>query len=248
MHLNYFSVRIPQGYEDERGYVHMKHNQIYHILLRNNRNLHAVAKVFIDGKEIGTHFMPKKTGITLERPMGDNGKFTFYRLDSSEGKEAELEKNSSLGLISVVFTPIQEQIKYQDITRIIYEYPVYIYKPVWLKRIWQWDDPIPNTLPIWYYENTINTASASNYNASCCSYVKQNCCNSESSCTYKAGGTGLSGNSNQEFYENDLENKDQVYLYEEQTTIHLRLINSEQSGKKIRKLRGISTCIPEPIL
>lgn len=251
MYLNYFSVRIPEGYEDEQGYVHMKHNQIYKIMLRNNRHLDALAKVFVDGKEIGLYFVKNKSNLTIERPLNDDGKFTFYSITSNESKELELEQNDKLGLITVIFTPIKEKTSCETIFKIleIYKQPI-IYQPIWYRQNIPYN--YNETLPIWYYNENINNLYHidNKIEFNCCTQTNNNqynqCAGNGFKRRVRAGGTGLSGKSTQEFYEHKID-ENTVYLYEEQTTIHLRLICSNQKGKKIRKLNGLSTLIPPAI-
>jgi hypothetical protein len=61
--------------------------------------------VTIDGKKIGGfRIMPGKT-LSLRRPKHDDGCFTFFALNSPEGKEAALNFGPPLGIIEAVFMP-----------------------------------------------------------------------------------------------------------------------------------------------
>lgn len=105
MQLNKFSIGIQNGVETSQGYVRMRHNSEYQIRLGNDDNVVADAIVKIDGIEIGVWRIPANRNITIERPANVDRKFTFYKLGSSEGDQAGLERNNDLGLISVDFIP-----------------------------------------------------------------------------------------------------------------------------------------------
>ena len=64
----------------------------------------ADADLFIDGEVLGNSAW-REARLLLEHPSEDNGKFTFYLLDSAEGREIELKASQSLGLIQVCFKP-----------------------------------------------------------------------------------------------------------------------------------------------
>lgn len=105
MYLNQFSLVVEKGQEVANGYVQMRHGTEYALRLRNDRNVEADAIVRIDGVEVGVWRIPANRNITIERPANVERKFTFYKLGSSEGSQAGLERNSDLGLISVDFIP-----------------------------------------------------------------------------------------------------------------------------------------------
>lgn len=107
MYLNGFSVRITGGSETTSGYVEMRHGQQYGIVLRNESGCPCDALVQVDGKHIGTFRIAERGGITLERPVGDCGKFTFYERGTAEAERAWLGGvcSEDLGLIAVTFRP-----------------------------------------------------------------------------------------------------------------------------------------------
>lgn len=108
MYLNRFSLVVNNGNEVDNGYVQMKHGSEYQLRLRNDHNVEADAIVRVDGVEVGVWRVPANRNITIERPANIERKFTFYKLGSSEGNQAGLERNSDLGLISVDFIPAKE--------------------------------------------------------------------------------------------------------------------------------------------
>lgn len=107
MYLNSFSVRIPEGKEIPGGYVVLRHNTKYKVVLRNSRSTRCDARVEIDGKHVGTWRLNAIEGITLERPAHDTGHFTFYESGSSAA--VQLEEHwivpANRGLVKVTFTP-----------------------------------------------------------------------------------------------------------------------------------------------
>jgi len=105
MYINGFSVRIPQGFE-QNGYILMKHETVYTIRLRNTREELCDAYVEIDGQYVGTWQIEPKSSLELEHPANDDGRFTFYTVSSKAGKQANLPtRDPNLGLIRVTFTP-----------------------------------------------------------------------------------------------------------------------------------------------
>jgi len=105
MLLNGFKVTIPQGTETNDGYVKMVHGVQYTINLGNRTDVDADAIVTVDGKPQGKFRVHRQGSITLERPIHDTGHFTCYKLDSPEGRDAQLNVGSDLGLITVEFKP-----------------------------------------------------------------------------------------------------------------------------------------------
>jgi len=107
MWLNDLSLRIPEGREVPGGYVEMKHNTQYTLVLHNHRNVRCDAKVEIDGKHQGDFRINANSTINLERPAHDTGRFTFYKLGSNEANQSKLNKVSrgKLGLVQVTFVP-----------------------------------------------------------------------------------------------------------------------------------------------
>jgi hypothetical protein len=109
MYLNGYSVRIPEKHEDSSGYVTMKHNTQYKVVLKNSNRLRCNAKLEIDGKHQGTWRINAHDSIAIERPAHDDGKFTFYRANSEQGNRIGLmSTDPNLGLIKVTFTSEKE--------------------------------------------------------------------------------------------------------------------------------------------
>jgi hypothetical protein len=105
MRLDNFLVKISEGKELNSGYVAMKHNTKYAVQLSNFSDLQCDAEVEIDGKVVGVWRVQSKDRIIIERPVHDTGCFTFYKIGTREAKKAELVSSGKLGLISVLFKP-----------------------------------------------------------------------------------------------------------------------------------------------
>lgn len=105
MFLNQFSVRVPEG-QESGGYVELCHDTQYTLMLRNNRDVRCDAKVEIDGKHVGTWRLLAGNSLRLERPAQDDGRFTFYKVGTSEAYKVGLQEDDpNLGLVRVTFTP-----------------------------------------------------------------------------------------------------------------------------------------------
>lgn len=106
MKLNDFEVIIPEGDETEVGHVCLKHGTQYSIKLRNHsERLLCNATVKIDGRSVGTWRVAQSEAITIERPVHDSGRFTFYQEGTAEAAKADIRQTEELGLISVLFRP-----------------------------------------------------------------------------------------------------------------------------------------------
>lgn len=109
LHRAPFSVFIPQGIHLPTGHVEMRHQAQYSISLTNDAREQCDAQVVIDGKHVGTWRIPPFATVEVERPVNDDGRFTFYRLNSSDGRRSELRNDEDLGLITVTFMPAVSQ-------------------------------------------------------------------------------------------------------------------------------------------
>ncbi len=105
MRVHDYDVVVPEGNENATGYVVLEHNTRYTIKLMNLSYSKVDAEVFIDGNRIGEWRLNGWANCVIERPVHDTGRFTFYRLDSSEAKKIGLKSSSELGLIKVIFKP-----------------------------------------------------------------------------------------------------------------------------------------------
>lgn len=104
-----FEVIIPEGKELADGYVGMRHNCQYSILIKNYRSVLCDAEVLIDGIHVGTWRVASRGEIRVDRPVHDTGLFTFFGVDSREAREAGIAPSESNGLISITFKPEKEQ-------------------------------------------------------------------------------------------------------------------------------------------
>jgi hypothetical protein len=105
MKLNQFSVTIAEGKEAADGYVYLKHCTQYTILLQNESNRRCDAEVYLDDRQVGIWRIDSHGSVRIERPVHDNGRFTFYEAHTPEAIQAGITENSSTGLIRVLFKP-----------------------------------------------------------------------------------------------------------------------------------------------
>lgn len=107
---NGFSVNIPEAHNVRKGgwtYHSLGHKQEYSIKMMNNRSTRCDAKVYIDGKDMGTWRINPMESITVERPVDAHRKFTFFKADSDIGRRVS-SSMSNKGVVKVVFKPARE--------------------------------------------------------------------------------------------------------------------------------------------
>ena len=222
MYLNDYSVQVIPGNEIPGGYVEMQDGQHYNIRLRNNNSVRCDACVEIDGIEVGTWRLGAHESRTYETP-GDNNveeRFTFFKLGTRDGRPAGLDgSNRDLGLIRVTFTPEKQM------------------EPMWSAQVTYRGEPVAKGLS---YD--IETYPPVTMNSSGLGGSANSVGNTRSVGTTRglsAGGTGLSGHSNQKFI--NVRRLD--YDYSRQTVINLRL--ACKNG--IKPLTSLSSPVPPRI-
>jgi hypothetical protein len=107
MRVGNFSLQIPEARERDSGHAEIPHGTVYAIRLGNHTGRQCDAEVVVDGKPVGGFRIDAFGSITLERPAHDTGRFTFYRAGTSEAAAAG-EANvatDSRGLVQVTFQP-----------------------------------------------------------------------------------------------------------------------------------------------
>lgn len=217
--LNNFSLRVAEGNETAGGYVELEHGKQYRLVLRNSRNTACDAKIEIDGKDVGTFRIYAYSSVTLERPAGDQSKFTFLKLGTDEAKQAQLnEHDPNLGLVRVTFTP------------------EFFVKPL----------PMPyvqTVQPSWTYTPSATWTANATYRSATIGdggdAVAMAAMPTENSFS-RSGGTGLTGHSNQDFTTVATLN----YDLSQQTTIFLRLVLKTGT---VKPLTSFSTQVPPRI-
>lgn len=230
MRLNGFSVRIVSGPDREHnGYVTLKHGATYKIVLRNDNPERCDAEVSIDGKSVGAWRIDGRSSVTLERPVSEAKKFTFFRAGTAESVQAGLGdvSDQNLGLIRVVFKP-EAKVK-----------PLQDGGPV----TWHHADEIYPTISVTYSDHAGGGNMRSGGGILRSMSLTSSAGIGEVSCyNAEAGGTGLTGYSGQTFYSTS-------YLPEYDTsritTIHVRLV-AEQERVNITPLRT-ETDVPPPV-
>jgi hypothetical protein len=213
MYLNRFSVRIGGGVEDHSGYVRIKHNTQYSINLRNDWRVPAQAVVRVDGKEVGIFKVEANSSLTLQRPVNDDGRFTFFRTDSREAEQSGVQtiNKEQRGLVQVEFTPAVEKREPQKI-----EYHYYWHH--------HYDD--------WYRYPKVTWGAS--YNSGTSTPANDHCVreNKDVSACYACnadmgeGMTGLSGQSNQRFVDVPAFDLD----HSKATVITLRLVEDKNGS------------------
>jgi hypothetical protein len=236
--LNGFSVKVPECLsETSENHVVMRHGQQYSLKLSNHHKEDKHGKpcdveVYIDDEFCGSYRIPSGESITLERPEHSNQRFTAYRIDSEEAKIAKIDHNKSMGLIRAVFRPGNKP-------SININWPreqILPNKP-WIPGVYSyavsdWDTlSTPMFSSISY--NSVSTSNAE-FSSDNRSYTSRN---------LVGGGTGLSGQSNQEFGEIDA-----LEYTSPATSIYLRLTFENESNQNIKPLKRVySTSIPKEV-
>ena len=104
-----FEVEIPEGERLKNGYVEMRHNTQYSLILINHPWVPCDAEVAIDGIHVGTWRIESRGVIHIERPVDDTGHFTFFQVGTAEADMAGITKHPENGLISVTFKPMKDR-------------------------------------------------------------------------------------------------------------------------------------------
>ena len=223
--LNGFSVSVPEAQEEtSENYIVLRHGQTFSLRLHNGHKengkcIPADAEIYVQGKYCGTFRVAAGQTVWLERPLNDAGKFTAYRNNTYEAKQAEIDPTSyDNGLIKVVWKPGREQL---DFVRDVYKHVVDYPRIEWAQPYLNWNYYDPSTTTTDYQTFTdYNTTSCSTSCHTCTTTVNNatRSCHSHSNDGLVGGGVGLSGHSNQSFNEvSPLDYTDQ------ETTIHIRI-------------------------
>lgn len=112
MRVSNFSLLVVGGREISSGHVLMQHGSQYTLRLGNHGHRRCDAVVSIDGKDIGTYRICRDRFIVLERSQTDNGRFTFFSVNSAEASDslAYMIPTDDRGLIQVRFRPEKHQL------------------------------------------------------------------------------------------------------------------------------------------
>jgi hypothetical protein len=210
-------TQVKQPHEDERGYVYLQHGDVYRICLRNHSDENNDVIVEVDGKEIGCWRLKAFQTAIIERSVDDLGQFTFYEIDSSEAQKIGLKAiaRTDLGLVKVTFIP---------------------------------EKPRHSGIPT---SDIFHPSAKSNGTINCSDWSKNSSSGSRGSGQsvnlnmHSAGGTGLSGRSEQRFGLAGAIDRD----YENQVIINLRLIS--KPSNEPRPLQAVnstvSNLVPPPV-
>jgi hypothetical protein len=206
-------TKVKQPYEDEHGYVYLQHGDVYRICFRNHSDKNNDVIIEVDGKEIGCWRLKAYQTATIEHPVDDSGKFTFYELGSSEAQKIGLNSISraDLGLVKVTFIP--EKPKHHRIPAID-TFPLGA-KGIGATKGGDWSESFSSGSHGGGQSVNLNTRSA--------------------------GGTGLSGKSEQQFGTAGAIDRD----YDRQTVINLRLV--AKPSNEPRPLRSVNLTVSNPV-
>lgn len=113
MKLHQYELAIPGWEETQEGYVILTHGQRYSLRISNQRSMRCDVEIAIDGNRIGTFRLDANSSATIERPVHDDGFFTFYELVTDEARKSGLISNDSTGLVTAIFKP-EAMVLYQE--------------------------------------------------------------------------------------------------------------------------------------
>jgi hypothetical protein len=240
--LNGFSIKVPECLsETSENYVVMRHGQQYSLKLSNHhkedgRGKPCDVEIYIDDEFCGSYRIDAGQNIILERPEHSNQRFTAYRIDSKEAREAQIENNASMGLIRAVFRPGNKKLSLNHtITIDPWPYVPKTPESPWVIRPGVYAYAVSDWNSMTYRGSFYDNVSTSEVSVSSNTDLGSLC----ASRNLIGGGTGLSGESNQKFNE-----VDSLDYNEQATTIYLRLA-FEKDELKIRPLKRVY--IPDPL-
>lgn len=216
---NGFSIRVPEAHEESGYAVLEKSGTQYKLALHNYGSQRCDVRIEIDGKHQGTWRLDVHQSAMLERPAHREEKFTFYAASDVENfAKAELDEidSSVLGLIKATFTP----------EKVVRPFSSLKVVGMGLPSLDVDEAPIAMGAVAGGYMSTTSPSNQVSYSAG--------------QRGLSAGGTGLSGHSNQHYgIAPEIE-----YNLAMQTVIHLRLALRTDEPKP---LTSYSTPIPPPV-
>ena len=202
--------------EDGQGYVYLQHKDIYEIALVNNSRENCDVVIEIDGKTIGEWRLAPYSKWRIEHGADDTGKFTFYEIGSSEARQTELTSVPNEKLGLITVTFIPELASHPGI-------------PV----IDSYSGAKGGAIEKGSFHESFSGSRGGGQSVDL------------SMKTRGAGGTGLSGRSNQVFGRAERIDRD----YDRQTVINLRLV--AKPNDEPRPLRAVSSTVsnlvPPPV-
>ena len=105
MKLGSYSLEIVGGTETAGGYVSLRHGQTYRVRMVNHGTTRCDAKLEIDGAEMGVFRIDPGKQISIERPSGTDGCFTFFEMATPEAHTAGIKSMPQTGLVRATFIP-----------------------------------------------------------------------------------------------------------------------------------------------
>lgn len=265
MKVQNYSVRILNGKnnpasETGEGYVPLNHSETYSILLRNFSNRDSLALVSVDGKKVACVKVPAKEKVVVDGPFDSDKKFTFYKSDSEEFEDSQLDKveNDNLGLVEVKFTDAGDtKVQQTVINGHTYYIPIYVHDWWWgpwcgppittINLVYRGYNQITPSVNGTFTTPTIGTAGGTG------GITYTNSVNTTVLCStsgLSSGGTGLSGMADHIPAETEklIPEFDKIFDHEVSTTIYLRLVAKDTSYKdKPEPMVGFSNKKPAPL-
>ena len=105
MKLHQYELTVLGAEETQEGYVLLGHGQRYSLRIANEESMRCDVELHIDGNHVGTFRLDGKSSAVIERPVEDNGYFTFYELATDEAKRSGLTRHEATGLVTAIFKP-----------------------------------------------------------------------------------------------------------------------------------------------
>ncbi len=219
MYNGAYSISIPEGREDQNGYVRLAHKEQYRIRLGNSSSRDCDVVVDVDGKDIGTFRVGPYSTVVLERPVNEKGKFTFLRDGSDEAYKADLHNVSKAnkGLIKATFMPEKPKLARPQ--------EAYTAGPIRAS-----EPSFASSADIDDFKGEDRSRSMKGLLASC------------SSNEYCAGGTGLTGKSSQKYQAIANLDYDDASAF---IVLTVRLVGTDDN--EVRSLKAVSSHVPPPV-
>jgi hypothetical protein len=105
MKLHQYELAVLGAEETQDGYVLLAHGQRYSLRISNDGSMRCDVELTIDGNHVGTFRLEGQSSAVIERPVVDDGFFTFYELVTEEARKSGLTSHEATGLVTAVFKP-----------------------------------------------------------------------------------------------------------------------------------------------
>lgn len=108
-----FSLVVPQGEEDQAGYVRLRDGQVYEICFGSSLDRRSDVSLSVDGLPMGVFRLEPYGNWCVQRPQSEDGRFTFYRAESAGGiaSGSASVKLRDRGILRARFTPEKQEMR-----------------------------------------------------------------------------------------------------------------------------------------